>query len=41
MVTVVDARAVKVGPLALPGEWVQVLQAVGTVVRAWQRQQPT
>ena len=34
MVTVVDARAVKVGPLALPGEWVQVPQAVGTVVFA-------
>lgn len=34
MVTVVDARAVKVGPLALPGEWVQVPQAMGTVVFA-------
>lgn len=34
MVTVVDSRAVKVGPLALPGEWVQVPQAVGTVVFA-------
>lgn len=34
MVTLVDAHAVKVGPQALPGEWVQVPQAVGTVVFA-------
>jgi putative phosphoribosyl transferase len=34
MVTLVDAHAVKVGPQALPGEWAQVPQAVGTVVFA-------
>jgi pimeloyl-ACP methyl ester carboxylesterase len=31
---VLDAQAVKVGSLCLPGDWVQVPQAVGTVVFA-------
>ena len=34
MNTVLDARAVEVGPLRLPGDWVRVPQAVGTVVFA-------
>lgn len=34
MVAVLDAQAVRVGPLGLAGEWVQVPQAVATVVFA-------
>ena len=34
MVTVLDANEVRLGPKELPGEWVQVPQALGTVVFA-------
>jgi len=34
MVTLVDAQEVRVGPLGLQGDWVQVPQAVGAVVFA-------
>ena len=34
MNTVLDAQSVKVGPLGLPGDWVRVPQAGGTVVFA-------